>query len=97
MTAPVAATGLGLPVSLGATAATGAGAEVVRQGLGNWMLGDAATLGLNEDQVINQGALSLISPWWHKFLSRQGVGPAVPPATPPASGLGTRKAPRWPR
>ena len=47
------------------------------------MLGDAATLGINEDQVINQGALSLISPWWHEipFAPGRGTGGSARHAT----------------
>jgi hypothetical protein len=94
MTSPATATGIGSPVSLGAASATAAAGETIRQGLGNWMLGDAATPGLNEAQVGQAAALGLAGPWWTRFLTRQGVGPNAPTPRGTPQSTSPHKAPQ---
>ena len=57
-TAPMAATGVGLLGTMGATAAAGAGGEVIRQKIGDYLLGDAADNELSVPKVLYEGAQS---------------------------------------
>lgn len=55
VTAPLAATGVGLAGSLAATGTAAAGGEALRQVIGDWLLGEAATNDLNGMNVAKEG------------------------------------------
>jgi hypothetical protein len=57
MTSPLAATGVGFPASLLATGGAAAGGEAVRQGIGNVLMGDAASPGLEPVPIAEQAAI----------------------------------------
>jgi hypothetical protein len=55
VTAPMAATGIGLAGTLTATGTAAAGGEVLRQIIGDWLLGEASTKDLNGMNVAKEG------------------------------------------
>jgi hypothetical protein len=78
LTAPMAMTGAGLPVSMALTGGAGAAGEYGRQALGDVMLGDASTNSLNVGNIITEGATNALG---------QGIGAGI-------SALATRGAVR---
>lgn len=54
VTAPLAATGVGLAGSLAATGTAAAGGELLRQAIGDWLLGEAATGDINGMNVAKE-------------------------------------------
>lgn len=55
VTAPLAATGIGLAGSLAATGTAAAGGELLRQAIGDWLLGEASTGDINALSVTKEG------------------------------------------
>lgn len=57
-TAPLAATGVGLAGTIAATGTAAAGAELLRQAIGDWILGEASTKELNPMSATKEGVES---------------------------------------
>jgi hypothetical protein len=57
-TFPSAITGVGLPLSMGATAGAAAGGEYVRQKIGDYLMGDASTNDVNKTSVATEAGMA---------------------------------------
>jgi hypothetical protein len=88
VTAPAAMTGVGFPMAVGATAASAAGGEVIRQKVGDLLMGEAATDEVSALPVIKEGAQAAsgqaltggMGAFANRFLARD-VGRLDPAAT----------------
>lgn len=65
VTAPMAATGVGLAGTIGLTGSAAAAGEIARQKIGDWLLGDAATNSVSAPSVVSEAV--------HNGLG-QGIG-----------------------